>query len=178
MKIDKSKLKLGIWFEDCDGNMYEEKPENAKHVTRRVCFPLQITTQVYNDYDKECNHPLKCRKRTLGWVDGIKGCECVRCGKTKVGKSYIPFAFMPWKDGPDTRYAFSVNTTLGKFTQKCIVAMVNSGDFELDEALVVMANACERCMNTLLFKYLNGEDGYPEYSEEWYKANTCCDFCK
>ena len=24
---------------------------------------------------------------------------------------------------------------------------------------------------------MNGADGYPEYSEEWKKCNTICDFC-
>ena len=42
----------------------------------------------------------------------------------------------------------------------------------------VFANACERCTNVLLHKYLNGADGYEEYSEEWKKANTVCDWCR
>jgi hypothetical protein len=33
-------------------------------------------------------------------------------------------------------------------------------------------------MNALEFKYLNGKAGYAEYSEEWLKCNTECDFCK
>ena len=56
--------------------------------------------------------------------------------------------------------------------------MVNSGDFTLEQAIWVYANSCERCMNALCYKYLNGADGYPEYSEEWKKCNTFCDFCK
>ena len=56
-------------------------------------------------------------------------------------------------------------------------AMVNSGDFTLEQAIYVYANSCERCMNSLLYKYLDGKDGYPEYSEEWKKCNTQCDFC-
>lgn len=73
----------------------------------------------------------------------------------------------------------STNTSYGsKTSQECIVAMVNSGDYTLEEAIYVYANACERCMNVLLHKYLNGADGYEEYSDEWNKANTVCDWCK
>ena len=68
-------------------------------------------------------------------------------------------------------------TTYGS-GQDCIVAMVNSGDFTLEQAIWVYSNACERCMNVLLYKYLNGSEGYEEYSEEWKKCNTVCDFCK
>ena len=58
------------------------------------------------------------------------------------------------------------------------MAMVNSGDYTLQEALVVYSTACERCTNVLAYKYLNGADGYEEYSDEWKKCNTECDFCK
>ena len=33
-------------------------------------------------------------------------------------------------------------------------------------------------MNVLLYKYLDGKDGYEEFSEEWQKCNTVCDWCK
>ena len=50
--------------------------------------------------------------------------------------------------------------------------------FTLGEAIIVYANDCERCMNVLCYKYLNGAEGYPEYSEEWKKCNTVCEWCK
>lgn len=62
--------------------------------------------------------------------------------------------------------------------QDVIIAMVNKGDYTLGEAIVLCATCCERCMNVLAYKYLDGKDGYEEYSEEWYKANTVCKFCK
>ena len=51
MKIDKTKLKCGIWYEDKDGNYIPttesaDAPEEA--VTCHVCFPLQIRTEHYN----------------------------------------------------------------------------------------------------------------------------------
>ena len=74
-------------------------------------------------------------------------------------------------------HIYTVSTTYGG-GQDCIVAMVNSGDFTLEQAIWVYANSCERCMNALAYKYLDGKDGYPEYSEEWKKCNTVCDFCR
>ncbi len=186
MKIDKSKLKVGIWYEDENGNVYRnsdggcgERP-NDKCTSYHTCFPLSVSEDVsmYYDNKETCKHPLKYRKRTGGWVKGIKGCKCTNCGKEKVGKSSIPFALMPWKPGCDTYHLITGNRSLSDLSGKCVVAMVNSGDYTLSEALVVMATSCERCMNVLLYKYLNGEDGYEEYSEEWKKANTVCDFCR
>ena len=55
---------------------------------------------------------------------------------------------------------------------------MDSGDYELDEALVINATACERCSNVLDRKYLGKEYGYEEYSEEWQKCGTVCQFCK
>lgn len=46
------------------------------------------------------------------------------------------------------------------------------------EKLKILAQSCERCANVLWNMYLSDEDGYEEFFEEWYKANTLCDFCK
>lgn len=61
---------------------------------------------------------------------------------------------------------------------ECIVAMVNSGDYTLAEAITLYATSCERCNNALQYKYLHGRSGYPEFSEEWKKANTICEYCE
>lgn len=72
----------------------------------------------------------------------------------------------------------SLNSTLGRDSGRLAVAMVNSGDYDLAEALAVLAESCERCMNVLYYRYLPDEDGYAEYSEEWKQANTVCEFCR
>lgn len=59
-----------------------------------------------------------------------------------------------------------------------ILAMTNSGEYTLPEAIAVSEEACERCSNVLAYNYLNGEDGYVEGSEEWLKCNTECRFCR
>lgn len=67
---------------------------------------------------------------------------------------------------------------IGGGNEPIIMAMVQSGDYTLSEALAVYANACERCSNVLAYKYLKGADGYPEFSDKWYACNTVCDYCK
>lgn len=161
MNIDLKKLEKTHWFEDENGNEIasEEvdrliRPGN-KAIFYRHSFPLEI-----HDYiDEYCYHPKNtiikflCRKsqRFYNWIS---------VGKERTFKTIL--------DG---------RTTYGS-GQDCIVAMVNSGDFTLEQAIWVYANSCERCMNALLCKYLDGKDGYPEYSKEWKKCNTECDFCK
>ena len=183
MNIDKSKLKMGIWYEDADGNYIPhtdevDPPENAH--TYHTCFPLELSEEirVYYDNKDTCRHPLRFRKRTDGWVKGIKGCKCTSCGKTKSGKSYIPFIFMPWEYGNSSYKLMTGRVHIGGGNGDLIVAMVNSGDYTLSEALTVYASACERCSNVLAHKYTNGAEGYEEYSEEWKKCGTVCDFCR
>ncbi len=84
---------------------------------------------------------------------------------------------MKWDDGTNITPLIDFHTTIGGGNEPLILAMANSGDFTLSEAICVYASACERCANVLAYKYLNGKDGYPEFSEEWAKTNTSCDFC-
>lgn len=79
----------------------------------------------------------------------------------------------------DGTYAPLINcrVSISKGSEDVIIAMVNSGDYTLSEALILWSQCCERCMNVLSYKYLNGEDGYEEYSEEWHKCGTFCKFC-
>lgn len=74
---------------------------------------------------------------------------------------------------------FTNIVTIGHdYAQRCIVSMVNSGDCTLEQAIYIYGHSCERCINVLLFTYLNEEDGYPEFSDEWKKTNTSCKFCE
>ena len=136
MNIDKTKLKVGLWYSDKDGNYIpfnnELKPEGA--VYAHSCFPLEVREQIY-----------KIRE------DGGYGEKDKICGFC---------------------------TSLSRASGRLAVAMVNSGDYELTDALGVLAHCCERCLNVLWNKYLPEEDGYEEFSEEWHKANTVCDFCR
>jgi hypothetical protein len=85
--------------------------------------------------------------------------------------------FWPRKwSGYGSREIFSVHTTWND--EKVVLAMANSGDYTLAEAILVYTTACERCLNVIVYKYTNGTDGYAEYSEEWEKARTSCEFCR
>lgn len=135
MKIDKSKLPCGIWYEDERGNIIPfndevERPKEA--VTMHVSFPLEVREEVW-----------------------------VLRNKKKDGR-------------PDITWS----THIGGGNQDVILAMVNSGDYTLAEAMALYASCCERCANVLAYKYLNGKDGYEEYSDEWKKCNTVCRYCK
>lgn len=161
MKIDYTKLNKKSWYEDENGNEIPcsegaVKPnfEEGQVVYYRHHFPLEI-----HDYiDEYCYHPENPIIKFL----------CKRSRR-----------FYKWisKGKPRTfRTIMDCRTTFGS-GQDCIVAMVNSGDFTLEQAIWVYANACERCMNALCFKYLDGKEGYPEFSEKWKNCNTICDFC-
>lgn len=136
MRIDKTKLKIGLWFTNEEGNVIprdgEEQPVGA--VYAHVCHPLEIR--------EDC---FKVRE------DGGYG------GNDKV---------------------YSGVTHLSRSTGQLVVAMVNSGDYDLYEALAVLRESCERCTNVLWNLYLPEVDGYAEHSEEWNKCNTVCDFCR
>ena len=152
MKIDFEKLNKKHWFEDADGN--EVDKEDPKACIYRHFFPLQF----HDCIDEYCYHPTNpfikflCKSRRFyNWFSK---------GKPKTFKPII-----------------TLNTTYAS-GQDCIVAMVNSGDYTLEQAIWIYANACERCTNALCYKYLNGKDGYEEFSDEWKKCNTVCDFCR
>lgn len=57
-----------------------------------------------------------------------------------------------------------------------VTAMVRSGDWTAQDAIMVFAQACERCMNVLWHHY-DGRDGYPFGSDEYWRCNTCCQMC-
>lgn len=183
MKIDKSKLKIGMWYTDIDGNVIEKVTDSVEipkgAVAYHTQYPLEITERIRGIYTNKdtCKHPRKYIKRTYGWIKGIKGRQCKNCGKTQLRKWWQPWGFK-WDNGADSYDLCEGHTHIGRGNEDVILAMANSGDYTLSEAIIVWASACERCMNVLTYKYLNGADGYEEFSEEWKKANTVCDFCK
>jgi len=48
--------------------------------------------------------------------------------------------------------------------------------FALDEAIVIAATSCERCMNVLHWRYATGH-GYPPWSPQFRETNTSCEHC-
>ena len=181
MKINKEDLKT-LWYEDENGNKLEhvefscEAPENAKYFASR--FPCEVHEKHYkiikqSDVDK-CNHPRKYIVPTYGWVDGIVGRECKVCHGTQTKKKGILHRWGKKWDGGSSKETIAFIST---YSEDLVLAMANSGDYTLSESIIIAAMSCERCMNALAYKYgLNW--GYEEYSEEWQKCGTLCEFCR
>ena len=159
MKIDLTKMRFH-WWEDEQGNILEidsdEVPteeEREKYPFYHSCFPCQIHHNIsHYDYHPSGIYKLLIKLPLIGTHV-----------KKKFGKTF--------------KNLCTINTTYNSGSD-CIVAMVNSGDYTLQQAIWIYANSCERCMNALCYKYLNGTDGYPEHSEEWDKCGTVCQFCE
>ena len=70
---------------------------------------------------------------------------------------------------------------VGSFTSTypidIVIAIYEDGGYTWDQAVILVANSCERCMNALAYQY--GLDwGYSIYSKEWHKAGTSCVHCR
>lgn len=177
-----------------DNGWIAKIPENAKY--KIECTPTTIEERHYELFTKEgvkeCDHPM--RDRTVkyqeignysedGELISTNMREKHMCRKCNGSYIYNPSTGISseWSLECSERYTFSSNTHLGRESQKCVAAMVLSGDFTLEEAMYVLGNCCERCMNVLIYHYLGGEyidDGYPEYSGEWHICGTECRFCE
>ena len=170
MHINYTKLNKKHWFEDSDGNeimtkentfdqvqdIIKREISDSDNVFYKRCFPMELRESI----DEYCYHP------TNGLVKWL--CKKNNCFYRLVSKG---------KDRTFKNIMTVTHSFGGDLSQRCIVAMVNSGNFTLEQAIWVFGNSCERCTNVLLYTYLNGEDGYEEYSDEWKKSGGSCAFC-
>lgn len=62
------------------------------------------------------------------------------------------------------------------FPSDLVTAMVRSGQWDVGDAIMVAAQACERCLNVMLDHH--GLDGYPFGSDEYWRAGTSCSMCE
>lgn len=186
MKIDRSKLKMGIWYEDKDSNFIsyqsdniDEVPENA--ASYHVSFPLEVSERItfLNLKDAPlCKHPRILVEKDYGLLDEYHGIRCKGCDCYKVAKKHIPLMFVKWEGSGKKRCTtMTRNTHIGSHWDEVVTNMMKDG-YTLSESICIIDNSCERCMNVLSYKYTDGKDGYPEFSEEWKKSNTVCDFCR
>jgi hypothetical protein len=180
MNIKKEQLKT-LWYEDKDENeiaqsdeaLNQRCPEGA--VFQVSQFPRTLRTThlqlIFQEDVDKCKHPRKYIRPTYGWIEGIVGRECKMCHGTQTKKKWHLWP-RKW-DGYGSREIVAFNSG---WSESLVLAMVNSGDYTLSEAIIIAARCCERCMNALAYKY--GLDwGYEEYSEEWQKCGTSCKFC-
>lgn len=77
------------------------------------------------------------------------------------------------EDGTST-YAGEFTTT---YPIDLVLAIYNDGGYTWDEAVILVANSCERCLNALAYQY-GLSWGYPIKSPDWYKCGTSCVHCR
>ena len=167
MNVNLEKLQMHSWFEDEEENIYPNDPNmnlpDKDYFTYHSIFPCTYTEQI----DSYMCHPEYLHENNSLYQALLHF------------RPFRRFMLKRHRNDKTFKRIANMNTSYGsKFSQDCIVSMVNSGDYTLEEAIFVYCNSCERCMNVLLYKYLNGADGYKEYSEEWKKCNTVCEWCK
>jgi hypothetical protein len=179
MLIKREQLKIR-WYEDgnCNDLGYPSfdspTPDNAEFQISR--FPCQLTTShhrlVKRDVVDKCRHPRKYIHPTYGWIDGVVGRECKLCHGTQTKKKWHLWP-RKW-DACGSRPVFEAHQG---WQEDLALAIANSGDYTLSEAIIIAATSCERCMNALAYKY-GLEWGYAEGSDEWQRCGTSCQFCR
>lgn len=181
MNIDLENLKTS-WYEDKDGNRIEggtefdeARPANAFYYSNISPCVTDHHYRIANAEDVcHCKHPRKYIKPTYGWIDKYKGRECTLCGGTQVKRKGL---FHRWPKKWNSGSMKEIFTGESSWNEDLVLAMANSGDYTLKQAMIVCSLACERCINVLAHKY--GLDyGYEEFSEDWKKAHTSCQFCE
>lgn len=165
MNIDKTYLDRFHWYEDQDGNIIDISRDGTTDVivryghgiTYHSCFPLEITEHI----SSYCWRPTTRIQKIL--------CKFKPLYRMLEKRHHTEKTY---------NHLMDCSTHIGGGNQDIIMAMVNSGDYTLSQALMLYSQSCERCMNVLAYRYLNGADGYEEFSDEWKKCNTVCKFCE
>lgn len=158
MKINKEDLDRNFWFEDMDGNIISrEDADKLDGVTYHSMWALEITEHM-DSYEWK---PQTILQKHLCLIKPIRRWMNKKHFHEKTFNRLVDF-----------------NTHISGGNEELILAMANSGDYTLSQAILLLATSCERCMNVLAYKYLNGKDGYEEFSEEWKKCNTVCKYCE
>ena len=173
-----------LWYENDAGERWEPDLESngypAEGLPSGFCYQHSqfpnvlrhtILRLVQESEVNECPHLEKDIEPTGGWVSGIEGRKCKQCGGSQTKR-----VSDPWPQQWDAYGSQELAAMESSYSEDLVLAMANSGDYTLSQAILVAANACERCMNSLAEKY-GLEWGYPEYSVEWERSRTECEFC-
>lgn len=182
MIIKKEQLET-LWYEDEKGNKILQTEESRKELAVPINARYQVsqspnilrTTHLrlicQEDVDK-CNHPIESINPEYDLNNGFVGRECSLCNGSQTKKKDALWDTEWTANG--SREVISINSG---WSEDLVMALVNSKDYTLREAIIIAANSCERCKNVLGHKY--GLDwGYKEGSEEWEKCGTLCKFCE
>lgn len=77
------------------------------------------------------------------------------------------------KDGSSTNLGYGESS----WSDDVVTAMIRSNEWTAEDALMVYAQACSRCMNVLANHYLGDGEGFKFGSDEYWNTNTCCEMC-
>jgi len=173
-----------LWFENERGEKYIPTIDEIKEVKMpegynylHSQFPTRLSHSILkliNQKDVDsCNHPSAKIRPTDGWVDDVEGRKCLKCGGTQVKKKDEKWSETKWNGNRSDE----ISRGDSGWSPDLVLAMTNSGDYELPDAILIAANSCSRCMNALAYQY--GLDwGFQVGSEEWVKTGTSCQFCE
>lgn len=172
-------LSDSLWYEDEKGNKIPntdecKNPDGAKYQISRFPNVLHTTHLVLISQEEvdKCRHKRKHVIPTYGWKEGYVGRKCMMCHGTQVKKK---FHLWPRKwEGSGSRVLMEGTSS---WNEELVMAIVKSGAYTLNEAILISALSCERCMNALAHMF-GLSWGYPEYGDEWKKCNTECDMCR
>ena len=194
-----------LWYENDEGepwvptqedlaNGCEDRPDGFIYQHSRWTNQLTHTCLrgVMAEEVAECEHSVEYIKMTGGWIEGIRGRECMACKGTQsceenskwrraIARAFRRIAARvigwidPWPKVWDAHGARELFAGSDTYSQDLVEAMIRDG-CGFDEA-VLRASGCERCMNALAHEFGLGW-GYPRGGEEWAKTNTSCAWCE
>jgi hypothetical protein len=192
MNIDESKME-SLWLENEKGEVsYDVVDPPEGFIYQHSKFPCTLNHNVLRAIvPKEvgsCDHPIEDIRKTYGWIDGIEGRRCARCGGTQTKKTTED-----WPENWDASGSVSLISGSSSYPKNLVLALtrptlkerlislgrgfVRLKTYDLDKAIRIAADSCERCLNVLLYKY-GQNDGYKEFSDEWHRCGTECQFCE
>jgi len=173
MIIDVSKLHT-LWLENDEGEIWvypegecpgsEPKGFIYQHSMFTHMLNHNVLRSVVPEEVEACDHDPTFIKRTGGWIDGLKGRECMKCCGSQTAdedgewpekwQSHGSRSFMGGSSGFPPELALALARPSLK--QRLIAA--SRGFFFLktypmDVAIRIAADNCERCLNVLLYKY-------------------------
>lgn len=180
-RVDPEQLEI-LWYENKHGDKFypdlsgetepETPPKGYDYQVSRFSDLRENVLKIITPEDvAKCDHPAEYRRKDHGMDPSYgEGEKCDKCGgyrEKPVGKNWSD-----WKSG-GSRDMMVMNMS---WSEDLVKAMADSG-ISLRKAIILAATACERCMNALAHEF--GLDwGYPEFSDEWHKCNTSCEYCE
>lgn len=178
MNIDKKIPTL--WYENEKRENFvptksdEDIPEGF--IFQHVQFPCVLRYTILRTIQKEdvesCDHPKMHIIPAPEWTEGIEERECKKCCGTQTRKQGEP-----WPEKWDAYGSRQIVSSESSWPEDLVLVMAMTDEYTLSQAILIAANACERCLNVLAHKY-GLKWGYPEDSEEWKRARTSCQFCQ